>query len=69
MVDYFSICENHKHFRYILNKGHILALYAYTSLSCYSNLTLSQRNNNYKKWFFFDQALFGAIRHQSLYKN
>lgn len=51
-----------------LNYGQLCSLYFYTSLSSYKSLNNSHRNNNWKKWDYFDNQLQRGILLLSLFE-
>ena len=55
------ICKRHKYFGYVLRKDQMSSLYWYTSSESYRNLNAFQRENNFKKWKYFDMILNNAI--------
>ena len=51
-----------------LHYGGLCSLYFYTSLSSYKSLNNSHRNNNWKKWNYFDYQLHNGIYFLSFFE-
>ena len=57
-IDYFSCCLQREKFCFTCTKAGLLALFSYTSLPLFRDLTMSQRNGDYNTWKYFDAFLF-----------